>query len=725
MARLFAVVFFCLSPCARALGQDAPVVLAEEEGVIGITASVETPATPPVVDDAPIASEPTFQVEPLRVIPRDRADAWLTLSPGLVRANHGGVWHASALYLRGFDAGEGQSFAASVEGIPLNEPSNAHGHGYLDLGLVIPESIAAVRVAQGAFRPEQGDFSVAGSAEYALGPTRRGGFGSFSVGSFRTYRVLAGWTSPSSSTPAADDADFVLVDAIRGDGFGPNRAHESVRANARFVHDLSSTTRLSIFLGNQLSRNDAAGIVREDARFLGTLPCDADAQLFCVVNPRQGGAAQRHVLGATITRGELTARLHVGTRDVRFRDDFTGEVLDARGDGAEARYRTMTFGSTGTYTHAFPEQHLALRAGWDLRHDRGVTRLVRLRRLDGVPYQTSFDSGLALSRIGGFAAGRYAHTFTRGARLEAEASLRADGFSSVIEHRGLPTTDRDGERLPFYTTESFGFAWQPRGYLAVRARSGMGAHLAVGVGARSTDAQALSDGETAPFTRIVASELGVSYASGSDHGRSLRADAIAFHTFVKDDLVFDPVAVRVSPAGETRRYGGTLSCTYEDVFGADAAHGLVGRASLGLSDARFVSAGRSPLAWTSGEPVPFVPRAAARLDLAYHGLFAAGRVRVDAGLGAAYVGAEPLPLGMQGEGYALVDAGVTAGYRHVDVSFTVENLADTRYRSMELFHTADYGGDDGLPAGNRLPTRLYAAGAPRTFMLTLRIGTPP
>ena len=720
----------CLLLCLLML-ETSGVALAQpsvdadaDADALGISTEATSLVEPDVTTTDRLTGDQSFAAERLRVVPRPHADAWLTLSPGLVRANHGGLWHASSLYLRGFDAGEGQSFAASVEGIPLNEPSNAHGHGYLDVGLVIPEAIASVSIAQGPFRPEQGDFSIAGSAAYHLGPERTGAFGTIAAGSFRTYRLMSGWVDER-----ADDASasFFVVDALRGDGFGPNRAHESVRINARLVHALDETRTVSLFYGSQLQRHDSAGLVRDDALLLGTLPCDEDvrAQFDCVVNPRQGGSAQRHLLSVTYDAAHLHATVHAGVRDVRFREDFTGEVLDARGDGVEARYETFTVGSTGAYTRALPVRAISVRAGWDARHDRGGTRMVRLRRTDGVPYDVVFDAGLALSRVGVFAAGTAHHIFPSGLILDAELSTRVEGFAATITHRDRPTTDRDGVRLPYDVTDSFGLAIQPRAAIAFETRHGFAMHLSSGVGARSNDAQALSDGERAPFTRVVASELGAAYTLRRAGHERLRADLALFHTVVLDDLVFDTNAVRNMPAGRTRRYGTTLALTYDDAFGEQDRHLLVARGSLGVADARFVEPGLSAIAFAPGAPVPFVPRATGRLDVAFASHFANGRARLEAGLGASVVGREPLPLGARGEAYATVDAGMGVGFRFVDVHIGVENIADTRYRSMELFHVADFGGRDGLPANNLLPTRLYAAGAPRTFMITLRLGAEP
>src|SRR5262245_26068263 len=73
---------------------------------------------------APSASASALDIDigALRDVPRDEAEDYLTLSPGLVLQNHSGEGHTSAIYLRGFAAGEGEDLEVLVDGVPINEP---------------------------------------------------------------------------------------------------------------------------------------------------------------------------------------------------------------------------------------------------------------------------------------------------------------------------------------------------------------------------------------------------------------------------------------------------------------------------------------------------------------------------------------------------------------------------------------------------------------------------
>src|SRR5579872_1757908 len=144
--------------------------------------SVRGRATPPSVG----ASDFNLRVGALRDVPHENASALLKLAPGILLTNEGGEGHAEQVFLRGFDAREGQDIEFTVGGVPINESGNLHGNGYADTHFVIPELVQRLRVVEGPFDPRQGNYAVAGSADYELGLEQRGLTAKYSVGNFGT-----------------------------------------------------------------------------------------------------------------------------------------------------------------------------------------------------------------------------------------------------------------------------------------------------------------------------------------------------------------------------------------------------------------------------------------------------------------------------------------------------------------------------------------------------------
>src|SRR6478752_5894505 len=110
------------------------------------------------------ASDYSINVGDLAIVPRKNASDLLKLAPGIMLTNEGGEGHAEQIFMRGFDAKDGQDIEFSLGGMPINESGNLHGNGYADTHFIIPELVESLRVVEGPFDPRQGNYAVAGSA---------------------------------------------------------------------------------------------------------------------------------------------------------------------------------------------------------------------------------------------------------------------------------------------------------------------------------------------------------------------------------------------------------------------------------------------------------------------------------------------------------------------------------------------------------------------------------
>ena len=77
----------------------------------------------------------------LRLRPLMREGELLETVPGLVVTQHSGDGKANQYFVRGFNLDHGTDFRTSLEGMPVNMPSHAHGQGYTDLNFLIPELV--------------------------------------------------------------------------------------------------------------------------------------------------------------------------------------------------------------------------------------------------------------------------------------------------------------------------------------------------------------------------------------------------------------------------------------------------------------------------------------------------------------------------------------------------------------------------------------------------------
>lgn len=87
--------------------------------------------------------------------------------PGLFIGQHAGGGKAEQIFLRGFDIDHGTDVAITVDGLPVNMVSHAHGQGYADLHFVIPELIDRVAFNKGPYYAERGNFTTAGYVDFS------------------------------------------------------------------------------------------------------------------------------------------------------------------------------------------------------------------------------------------------------------------------------------------------------------------------------------------------------------------------------------------------------------------------------------------------------------------------------------------------------------------------------------------------------------------------------
>ena len=136
------------------------------------------------------ASEGAIGESDLRDMPLLRRGELLETVPGMVVTQHSGDGKANQYFLRGFNLDHGTDFAFSVDNVPVNLPSHAHGQGYSDLNFLIPELVDTIEYKKGPFYPEVGDFSAAGAANISLVNTLPHNILNVEGGMFDFLRVL-------------------------------------------------------------------------------------------------------------------------------------------------------------------------------------------------------------------------------------------------------------------------------------------------------------------------------------------------------------------------------------------------------------------------------------------------------------------------------------------------------------------------------------------------------
>ncbi|MBN2524877.1 MAG: TonB-dependent receptor [Deltaproteobacteria bacterium] len=663
-------------------------------------------------NEATAAAHYELEVGKLRIIPRKNVADQLMMAPGVLTTSHGGEGHANETYMRGFASKEGQDLEFLVDGVPINEVGNPHGHGYTDLYFIPPEMVRSVGITEGAFDPEQGDFAFAGTAEYRLGVDDRGVQVQQGIGRWNTRRTVVLYAPPDEKT-----GTFAGFEYFTSDGYGENRAAQRAMALGRFSDDWGKQNfKYSISIYGYATRYDQPGVVRQDDYASG------DIGFFGTYDPNQGGESNRFLLALNTEAGPEHACfkqvLFFGYRTMRLRTNFTGWITDStvddngepllaqRGDGLEMRYNVVMGGSRGSYTlsRTLFQQRQELTIGYAARFDHGDAAQLRLRSITAIPYRQVFKNEFTVFNLAG-----WLRTQLRPFKwLALRGGVRIDTFSFGVTDHNQPEADREGSRIPDQTSQSFGFALNPRVTLDVRMLKGLHALASYGQGTRSTDAAALSDNETAPFAKAQEFDTGVAYRYGAQGAPFMLNTQLSYSlTQVNKDLLFSETEGR------------------NVLVGASTRHSVLFSGRAHLFDMVDVLAN---VGWTqgtldaTGELLPYIPRLVIRLEAAVAhqlGNWSLGKVPVDGRFGASYtfVPGRPLPLNTFGDPFHVVGAGADIRLWHFSVGVELRNLLNRKYRQAEFNYASNFVSPDAVPS--RVPERHFIAGEPFYAMGTI------
>jgi hypothetical protein len=145
---------------------EAPVPLRVSLAVHSVSTTVNVQGREDsLVGIAASASQGTVGALEIGDRPILRSGEVLETIPGVIITQHAGGGKANQYFLRGFNLDHGTDIAISLDGMPLNLPSHAHGEGYSDMNTVIPEFVERTDFQKGPYYADVGNFGSAASAD--------------------------------------------------------------------------------------------------------------------------------------------------------------------------------------------------------------------------------------------------------------------------------------------------------------------------------------------------------------------------------------------------------------------------------------------------------------------------------------------------------------------------------------------------------------------------------
>lgn len=225
----------------------------------------------------------------LNMQPARSAQDLLRLVPGLFIAQHQGGGKAEQIFLRGFDADHGTDVSISVDGIPVNLVSHAHGQGYADLHFLIPETVVKYDFGKGPYYADRGDFTTAGYVAYHTINVPERNMIKTEGGEFNTGRIVTLLSLLSQKDREQGRSAWLAGEGLYSDGpFHYPEHFNRVNLFGKFITPLNNNNQLTLILSTLSSGWRASGEIPGRAMAEGYIH-----DRFGVIDSAQGGYTSR------------------------------------------------------------------------------------------------------------------------------------------------------------------------------------------------------------------------------------------------------------------------------------------------------------------------------------------------------------------------------------------------------------------------------------------------
>jgi hypothetical protein len=689
------------------LGHAVAVVHAADDGTRPSQTTEEQPAAETRLSEVLVEAPPTFtaassdeiRARDFETRPHETMQEILNNVPGLIVRQHQGGGKATQYLIRGFNADHGTDFAVSVDGLPVNLVSHAHGQGYADLNFVIPETIDRLQLWKGPYFVHLGDLAAAGGLNLVTKEKFDENFVLAEGGSFDRMRYVAGLSPKLGNVQTLFAAQAYYSN-------GPFENPENfARYNAYGKLTLAPTEASKLWIAGSFYAADWDASGQIPAREVSAGRLDR----FGAIDPTEGGRTDRENVDvhyeAKPTRNDRFALQLYATRyKLRLWSDFTffqDFYADADGtifrtpdepigpgrfqpaSGIEQNDMRWLYGAKASWTHTWTLAGFPLEStlAFETRNDEIDVALHRELRRDR--FFTLTRTHVDERSFSGW----WGQTVFLTDWLRIEGGIRGDWFRFDVGDRlpgrnqlpatAGPTTSDDGPfRIDARDTDGI---VSPKANVVVTPHRSTEIYLNFGNGFHSNDARAVAQAEQAgdggfePLVRALGYELGARTRQLDDR---LDVAAALWLVDLDGEIVFcgdcgtiEGTGSSFDEAGPTRRWGVDFEARYQ------LTHWLAADFDLSWADPRF----------KNGDAIPIAPTLFMNGGLTANlgnGFEAAFRVR--------FLDDRPAieDRSLPARGYLIMDILAKYRWRNVEASLGLLNLGDFDWQEAVFADTS-------------------------------------
>ncbi|WP_426092288.1 TonB-dependent receptor [Flavobacterium sp. DSR3-2] len=588
----------------------------------------------------------------LQTTPVNSSQEILRKVPGLFIGQHAGGGKAEQIFLRGFDIDHGTDIAISVDGMPVNMVSHAHGQGYADLHFVIPETVEKIDFGKGTYYANKGDFATAGYVAFQtkdkIGKSSVG----LEVGQFNTTRIVGLFNLlGNQKTQSA----YIATEYILTDGpFDSPQNFNRINLLGKYSAILNDNSKFSISASRFSSKWDASGQIPQRLIDKGTI------SRFGAVDDTEGGITSRTNFNVSLSKPIdentfLKANAFYSNYQFELYSNFTFFLEDpVNGDQIKQKENRNIYGMNTELNKKMNlnDVDVLLQFGGGFRADATKDTelshtLNRRTVLENLKLGDIDESNLFL----------YLNSELNFGKLMINPALRLDYFKFNYQDK-LTANYKTQSESKFKFSPKLNFIYSQNNNLQFFIKSGVGFH--------SND------------TRVVVENSGkqiLPTAIGTDVGTiwkpfpKLILNAALWHLYLEQEFVFVGDAGIVEPSGQSRRMGAELGLRYQlnDWLYFDADSNYTYARSIGQSKGQ--------------DYIPLAPDFTTTGGLSFQKLNG-----FSGGIRSRYLKSRPAneDNSIVAKGYFVSDVNVNYQYKNLNFGVAVENIFNTEWNETQF-----------------------------------------
>ena len=485
----------------------------------------------------------------LKLKPINSAQEILRYVPGLFVGQHAGGGKSEQIFLRGFDIDHGTDVSLSVDGLPVNMVSHAHGQGYADLHFLIPESIQDVDFNKGPYFADKGNFATAGYVSFKTKDVLEKDFVKLEAGQYETYRGVLGFNLLPKNQLANQNL-YLMTEANFTQGYF-DHPQDFNRFNGilKYYGEVSKNQFLTAYVSGFSSQWNASGQIPQRAVDNGSIGW------FGAIDPNEGGKTSRYNANIKLDSylqngGKWSNQFYYSKYDFDLYSNFTFFLNDQEnGDQIKQKENRNIYGLNSSFEKNldFGKVKSTINTGLQVRYD-DVDDLELSHTKDRTIVLERFKYGNVQEANLGFF---YSQKFSFPNGFSITPSLRYDYFNNQYDD--------------FLTNEVYKSNSQiisPKLNINYNLNKQVDLYAYFGKGYHSNDTRVavLQNGK-----KVLPPALGTDVGGIFKIGKKLLLQSAIWYLWLDQEFVYVGDEAVVEESGKTQRFGFDVSARYEIV----------------------------------------------------------------------------------------------------------------------------------------------------------------